>query len=73
MKWIQYIAILILSCFFLIFGIDLLIATYAMANPILFVVSFFASNLIILISLVGMTYCFFRIRSLLRAPQEKEK
>ncbi|MBI4776395.1 MAG: hypothetical protein HY788_19835 [Deltaproteobacteria bacterium] len=41
-----------LSVIFLIFGIDLLLAAYALTSPQYFVLTFFASNLIILISAV---------------------
>jgi hypothetical protein len=36
--------------FFLLFGIHLLIAAYRLNNPFWFIMTFFASNLIILIS-----------------------
>ena len=41
-----------LSVIFLIFGIDLLLAAYALESPQYFILTFFASNLIILISAV---------------------
>ena len=40
----------ILSVFFLFFGIELCRASYDLTNPFFFLVTFFASNLIILIS-----------------------
>jgi hypothetical protein len=45
--------------FYLYFGIHLLISSYQMNNPLTFMLTFFASNLIILISaalLVGFMY-----------------
>jgi len=42
----------VLSVIFLIFGIDLLLAAYALKSPQYFILTFFASNLIILISAV---------------------
>jgi len=42
----------VLSVFFLIFGVDLLLAAYALTSPQYFILTFFASNLIILISVV---------------------
>lgn len=48
--WIKYFFILLLSGAFLVFGIQLLIAAYKLNDPFLFIVSFFSSNLIILIS-----------------------
>ena len=40
----------VLAVFFLIFGIQLCRASYELTNPFFFVITFFASNLIILIS-----------------------
>ncbi|HDM74909.1 MAG TPA: hypothetical protein ENG51_00375 [Deltaproteobacteria bacterium] len=40
----------ILAVFFLIFGIQLCRASYELTNPFYFLITFFASNLIILIS-----------------------
>jgi len=53
------------GCFFLIFGIQLLISAYQLKNPFWFVMTFFASNLIILISaalLVGFIVQMFSSR-----------
>ena len=47
------------SVFFLVFGIILLISSYRLNDPFSFVLTFFASNLIILISaviLLGLVY-----------------
>jgi len=58
------LALLILACcFFLAFGIHLLIAAYSLKDPFNFVMTFFSSNLIILISaalLVGFLIRIFR-------------
>ena len=40
----------LVGCFFLAFGIHLLIAAYHLKDPFWFIMTFFASNLIILIS-----------------------
>ena len=47
---IKLIFLILISLFFLVFGIQLLIAAYHLNNPFWFVMTFFASNLIILIS-----------------------
>jgi putative exporter of polyketide antibiotics len=45
------LALLIVIClFFAAFGVLLLISAYALTNPFEFIITFFASNLIILIS-----------------------
>ncbi len=48
--WIRQIILVLLGSFFLLFGIQLLIAAYRLKDPFRFVMTFFASNLIILIS-----------------------
>jgi len=48
--WIKQIILALLGCFFLIFGINLLISAYQLKDPFSFIMTFFSSNLIILIS-----------------------
>jgi hypothetical protein len=59
--WIKNIAILILSLFFLIIGINTLIGSYGLNNPIEFVMYFFSSSLLILVCISGLIYLFFRV------------
>lgn len=47
---IKLIALLLIGLFFLLVGVQLLIASYQLDNPFTFIISFFASNLMILIS-----------------------
>ncbi len=65
--WIRQITIALLSLLFLLFGVYLLFSAYGMKNPHDFIMTFFASNLIILISLVGLSYPVFRIFSHLKS------
>lgn len=63
--WIIQIFFTLLGCFFLLFGIFVLISAYHLDNPAWFVMTFFASNLIILISvtlLVGFILRMFASR-----------
>ena len=48
--WIRQIVLTAMGCFFLMFGIHLLIGSYGLNDPFAFILTFFASNLIILIS-----------------------
>lgn len=48
--WIRHLFFAAASCFFLLFGIQLLVMAYRLDNPFFFVMTFFSSNLIILIS-----------------------
>ena len=59
--WIKNIGVLILSLFFLIIGINTLIGSYHLNNPFEFVMYFFSSSLLILVSIAGLIYCFFQI------------
>ena len=55
--WILQVILLLLFCVLLVFGIILLISAYQLKDPFWFIMTFFASNLIILINgalLVGL-------------------
>jgi hypothetical protein len=51
-RMIKYGMLVLLAGFFLLFGVHLLLASYGLSDPFFFVMTFFASNLIILISAV---------------------
>lgn len=48
--WIWQVILVLVGCFFLFFGINILIAAYKLKDPFSFIMTFFASNLMILIS-----------------------
>ncbi len=52
--WGKQLGIGIFSVFFLFMGIDTLISAYRLDNPHEFIMFFFSSNLMILISTVGL-------------------
>ncbi|MGD1974538.1 MAG: hypothetical protein PVH85_24025 [Desulfobacterales bacterium] len=57
--WIRQIVLLSVSVFFLYFGIRLLVSAYKLNDPFTFLMTFFASNFIILISaalMIGFAY-----------------
>ena len=65
--WLFHVGLSLTAMFFLLFGIDLLVASYRLADPFFFTMTFFSSNLIILISgalLVG--FCWRMIESVSR-------
>jgi hypothetical protein len=72
--WTACGASAILSVFFLFVGISLCIASYNLDHPHHFILTFFASNLIILISIVVIVAVIIRVVSRLRhgAPQGTE-
>ncbi len=61
---IKYLALILLSGFFLIFGIQVLLAAYEMKDPFTFIMTFFASNFIILISATFVVVFAIRFKSL---------
>ncbi|MGZ3594429.1 MAG: hypothetical protein ACXU9G_00125 [Syntrophales bacterium] len=65
-RWGKNVLIAFLSLFFLAFGINALITAYSTKNPLEFIMYFFSSSLIILISMVGIIYPFFHIRAALK-------
>lgn len=62
--WIRQIILILMGCFFLVFGIQLLILAYKLKNPFWFIMTFFSSNLIILISGALLAGFIFRIKAL---------
>jgi hypothetical protein len=61
--WLRQILLIFLAVFFLLFGIHILIAAYRLQDPFSFIMTFFASNLIILISLVLLVGFVYRVWS----------
>lgn len=73
---VKQICLLIAGCFFLFFGVHVLIAAYQLTDPFSFIMTFFASNLIILISAVltlGFAIRLFRSERKEEIPQEKKE
>jgi len=70
--WLKNIFIALLSLFFLVFGINALMSSYSMKNPYEFIMYFFSSSLIILISIVGLIYPAFRIRAAIKHDKMAE-
>ena len=57
--WTRQVVLLSVSAFFLYFGIRLLVSAYKLNDPFTFLMTFFASNFIILISaalMIGFAY-----------------
>lgn len=48
--WMRQIVLVLFGSFFLYYGIELLISSYKLKDPYSFIMTFFASNFIILIS-----------------------
>jgi hypothetical protein len=69
--WLKTGIVGCVSLFFLFLGIDNLINAYSLTNPHLFVVYFFSSNLMILISLSGLLFSIFRISTFIKNKRLK--
>jgi len=57
--WILQVVLILVGSFFLYYGIELLISAYSLKDPYTFLMTFFASNFIILISaalVIGFAY-----------------
>lgn len=67
--WFKQAVIAMLSVAFLMLGVQTLVASYSLANPLYFIMTFFSSNLIILISLVGIIYPVLQVYTLLKPRQ----
>jgi hypothetical protein len=62
--WMRQIILISVGAFFLYFGIRLLISAYELNDPFTFLMTFFASNFIILISgtlIIGFAYRMFTV------------
>jgi len=57
---IKNIIVLLLSLFFLVFGVDILLESFKLANPLEFVMTLFSASFIILFCIAGVLYAFFR-------------
>ena len=74
--WAKQIVIGLLALLFLFMGIDTLMNAYRLNNPYYFIMYFFSSNLMILISAVGFLWPVMKIYQRFKCPTEgteKEK
>jgi hypothetical protein len=68
--WLRQIVLISIGAFFLYFGIRLLISAYEHNDPFTFLMTFFASNFIILIS--GTLIIAFAYRMIMAYRQSKD-
>jgi Na+/H+-dicarboxylate symporter len=59
--WIKNIIILFFSVIFLAIGINTLIGSFGLNNPVEFLMYFFSACLLIMVCIVGLIYIFFRV------------
>ena len=71
--WLGQLLLTGIACFFVFFGITVLVASYDLGDPFSFVMTFFAASLMILISLVMVLGFVLRMRRAMRmAPCQDE-
>ncbi|MCK9275057.1 MAG: hypothetical protein M0P57_08200 [Syntrophales bacterium] len=71
--WLKQIIIGCISVFFLSVGINVLIGSYSLENPLEFVMYFFSSSMLILVSVTFLLYPALRIYyRFLRKRQTRE-
>jgi len=70
--WISQIILFVVAIFFIIFGIDLLYTAYQLNEPFSFIMTFFASNLIILISATLLFIFVWNVVRYIKRTREKE-
>ena len=59
--WALKLFIGMVSLFFFVWGIDVLVFSYTLNNPLEFLMYFFSSSMLILVSAVGIIYCAFKV------------
>jgi Zn-dependent protease with chaperone function len=69
--WLGQLLLTGLACFFLFFGISLLVASYGLGDPFSFIMTFFAASLMALISLVMVIGLVLRMWRVARLTQGK--
>ena len=70
--WIKHVLLIVIGIFFLLFGLQLLLASYGLNDPFLFIMTFFASNLMILISLTLIIGFVMRLIKTLRNSSDRD-
>jgi hypothetical protein len=61
--WGKNILIAFFAFFFLVFGIETLIGSFLLKNPLEFIMYFFSSSLMVLVSLAGILYPTFQVHA----------
>ena len=73
--WTVQVLCILISLFFLVFGVDLIRGAYGLNDPFSFIMTFFAASFIILISLTLVlvsTIKMIRVYRRLKTPQAQE-
>ena len=71
--WIRHVVLILIGAFFLYYGIQLLIGSYNLKDPFVFIMTFFAANFIILISATLIFGFAYRMVMALRQSKKTDK
>ena len=71
--WVRYLGLIAVGCFFAFFGLQVLLLAYQLDDPFSFIITFFASNLIILISGALVVGFVFRLRQAVAHRHTREE
>lgn len=71
--WVVQVVLALIAIFFILFGVNLLYMAYQINEPFSFIMTFFASNLIILISATLLLSFVLKIVTTLKKTNEKEE
>ena len=77
--WVFQILMTIVSAFFLVFGVDLMMSAYSLKDPFSFIMTFFAASFVILFSLalmisflIKMIRVYRRLKHAPESPADKD-
>ncbi len=70
--WATQIVLALIAIFFILFGINILYMAYQINDPFSFIMTFFASNFIILISAALLLSFILKIVTNIKKSKEKE-
>jgi len=72
--WLATLVVLaLIAAFFILFGIDILYTAYQIGEPFSFIMTFFASNFIILISATLLLIFVLKIVDTIKKSRDKEE
>jgi len=71
--WATQVILALIAIFFILFGINVLYMAYQITDPFSFIMTFFASNFIILISATLLFSFVLKIVTTLKKTKEKEE
>jgi hypothetical protein len=69
--WGKNILISLFAIFFLAFGIETLVGSFLLKNPLEFIMYFFSSSFMVLVSLAGILYPTFQIHTFFKTRKMK--